>query len=834
MRALLLGSLFLVVAMVQPLTVTAQTACDPFGTTPVYDPSVPAATDVLGFALGSREVTSAESDAYLDAIDAASARVVSGTAATSWEDRPIRYAIVGDPANVTSDGLTALQAAIAALRDPSTTPGEAAALATETPEILWIAGNVHGGEESGTDASLQVLYDLAARTDCAATQILDEAVVVIMPTQNPDGREAETRRNSYDFDMNRDWFARTQPETDGKLEVIREYPPVLFIDAHEMGSKTYFFPPNADPVYHEITEESVGWINELYSPAIAAQFQAERIRYFNESTYDLFYMGYGDTVPTTGFTAAGMTFEKHNGDPIDQRTHEQYVAMWASLSAGALNKDAILTAWHAAYVQAYEEGVAGILQPNQVYNPKSSVQLEVPSYPVRNYFIRTVDPNSSAQADALVRRLQRMDVEVYELTEEVTVEDFHPYGRGAVSTVLPAGTYWVPLAQAQKHWIQAMLHEDPYTPFPYFYDVTAWSGPLLMNLDAGWSGATIAPAAVLVDPVSEPAPPTPPTEPPSIAVFQLSRSSASFESAGWLRFLLTEVWGVGFTDVTGGDIAAGALEGIDVLIATTGDDAVASQSLGKAGRTALRDWVQAGGRYIGWRGGAALAGRLGLTTALLKKPKSDIPGSLIRVAVDPASPLARGVGPFDWMYYEYDLVMEARGGTAPVTYPAAGTEDFFVSGFEEGAEELGGTTAVVDEPRGGGRVLLFASDPNYRAFTQGSQELLWNAIFGPDPTGGAATSTASRATLVAKAREAARALPRWLSPLRLSVRPADAGAVESLVRRYTMAYRVERSVGRVAFVLRNPSGLEIDEHPWAGLLAIQLRSAGVLPIAFSV
>ena len=62
--------------------------------------------------------------------------------------------------------------------------------------------------------------------------------MVLLPTQNPDGREADTRRNAYGFDLNRDWFARTQPETDGKVELLRRYPPVLFIDAHEMSRKT--------------------------------------------------------------------------------------------------------------------------------------------------------------------------------------------------------------------------------------------------------------------------------------------------------------------------------------------------------------------------------------------------------------------------------------------------------------------------------------------------------------------------------------------------------------------------------------------------------------------
>ena len=53
---------------------------------------------------------------------------------------------------------------------------------------------------------------------------------------------------------------------------------------------------------------------------------------------------------------------------------------------------------------------------------------------------------------------------------------------------MPPGTWYVPIAQMQKHWVQAMLNEDTYTPFPYFYDVTAWSQPLLFNVHGGYSG----------------------------------------------------------------------------------------------------------------------------------------------------------------------------------------------------------------------------------------------------------------------------------------------------------------------------------------------------------
>ena len=56
-------------------------ACDPF-TTPDVRGNVPTPREVLGIELGERDVTTAESDAYLEAVDRASRRVVTGTTAT--------------------------------------------------------------------------------------------------------------------------------------------------------------------------------------------------------------------------------------------------------------------------------------------------------------------------------------------------------------------------------------------------------------------------------------------------------------------------------------------------------------------------------------------------------------------------------------------------------------------------------------------------------------------------------------------------------------------------------------------------------------------------------
>ena len=812
----------------------AAPACDPIQTTPHFRDQVPSPEEVLGYPIGSQEASAADIAEYVAAVDAASPGVVSGSLATSWEGRPLPYAIVGREENVTEAGLQAVRDNTAALRDPSTSDAEAQQLASTSPAILWLAGNVHGNEESGADADLQILYELADRDDCAAQQILDNAVVVIAPTQNPDGREAATRRNHYDFDLNRDWFARTQPETDGKLELLRQYPPALFIDAHEMGGQHYFFPPNKDPIYHEVADTVIDWQDDLYGPAIQAEFDRQHIQYFNDDLYDFFALVYGDTVPSVGFGGNGMTFEKYSVAPISERTHEHYVSQWVSLSTGALNRETILRELHQEYVEAYTQGVNGELEPNFVNDKGSRLLFQVPTDPVRHYFLLD-DPDKQSELQALVRRLQRMDVSVYRLSAPLTVPDYKPYGRSARAMTLPAGTYWIPMAQQQKHWIQGMLHEDSYVAFPYFYDISGWSNPLLFNVPGGRSGVPLSPSAELVAPQAEPAAPVPDGEVPRIAVLRTSGSAAALQSVGWLAYLFEQVWDVPYTRVTANDIASGALADHDVLIATQGNAGVASNALGPSGRRALVSWLNAGGRYIGWGGGAVLAGRVGLTTDVFADPHSDVAGALIRVNADSGSLLASGVGNEAYVHYEYDPVIRASDPRfVAAWFPAAGSPDFYVSGYADGEEELGGTASITDEPAGSGRVVLFASEPNFRAYTTGTQKVLWNALFGDDPWHGSAAKARSSAraaaerTAVAAARSVTTA---GFTGIRLTVRPSSVQRTRRLLRRYNADYRVVRSRGKASFLVRNPGG---DESRLAVRLGTAVERSHIRVVALVV
>jgi hypothetical protein len=806
-------------ALLVPPPAAANTPCSAFGTPGEYSGSVPTSDEVLGFPLGSQETTPRQIERYVAAVDAASDRVVSGSAATSVAGRPLPYAVVGDPSSVTPAALDAISHQAQQLRNPRLPEAKAADLVASTPAILWVAANVHGNEESGADAALQVLYELAARTDCVADRVMDSSIVVILPTQNPDGRFLDTRRNLYGFDMNRDWFARTQPETDGKLELLRRFPPMLFIDAHEFGYSDYLFPPHADPEYHETPDTAHDWIFDAYSPAIVAEFEREKLNYHHGAPYDFFASIFGDTVPTIGFHGAGMTFEKDNRDRISDRTFQQFLAMWSSVFQGATGGQDYVEQWHDSYVEAYRQGVAGTLEPNAVFNPKVDLYQDVPDLTVRHYFLRD-EPRRRYELDTLVRRLMRMDVDVYRLTEPLEVSDFHAYGEPGSATTLPTGTYWIPMAQGQKHWVQAMLHEETYIPYEVTYDVTSWSNPLLMNLSGGWTGEVLTPPAERVH-----ATPRPTWrgsgQVPSVGLFEIPNSSRGFESAGQTRYVFEQLWDLPYERVSANRIIKG-LDGVDVLVVPDGYSNYAMQALGSKGKRALRAWVADGGRYVGWQGGTRVAIKSGLSSARLAGTKANAPGTLIRTTLDPASPLAVGVGSTVWVMYDNNDTMSSRWSVG--TFPATGSDDFATSGLAEGVGALAGTSIVADEPMKRGRVITFSIDPNFRAWSLGTHRLLWNAVVGADPAG---ARVAQRSTDVQRAKSAERRAPETGDAIRLAVPASQAATARAAVRELGLSVHSLRLGDLRIISVSNPEHLGLEESRPLSLVLDHVREAGV-------
>ena len=234
--------------------------------------------------------------------------------------------------------------------------------------------------------------------------------------------------------MNRDWFARTQPETDGKLEVIRQYPPMLFIDAHEFGLSNYFFPPNADPEYHEIPDTAHDWINELYSPAIVDAVRGrEGIKYFHGAPYDFFAIDLRRHRPDGRLPRRRDDLREGERRP-DRRARARAVHLDLGVDPGRRDGARRGRRRLARLVRRRRTSRASTAcsRTNNVYEKGHDLYQPVPDVAVRHYFLRD-DPDRAYELQLLVRRLQRMDVDVQRLTAPLALADFHPYGDPATA-----------------------------------------------------------------------------------------------------------------------------------------------------------------------------------------------------------------------------------------------------------------------------------------------------------------------------------------------------------------------------------------------------------------
>ena len=465
----------------------------------------------------------------------------------------------------------------------------------------------------------------------------------------------------------------------------------------------------------------------------------------------------------------------------------------------------------------------------------------MPDIRVRHYFLRADEPAKTREVRALVRRLQRMDVEVRRLTAPLQVGDYTPYGRAARAATLPAGTYWVPMAQRQKHWVQAMLHENTYTPVGYAYDIVGWSNPLLMNVAGGYSGALLAPRSERVSLLPDPGAGAAPADQPEVALYSMSPQFVrGIESSGWLRWLLDR-WGVEYRDVSADGHRGrrprrrrGAARARRVCAQGPGRPVgpYGYKDLGPKGRDALVEWVQAGGRYVGWNDGAVLASALGASSAQFALGEEEgffTPGSLFRIAADEESPLADGVGSFAWAMHLGGYVMRSPDpAKVALRYPPSGSADFFMSGEADGEAALGGTAAVIDERVGAGRDRLVrlraelprvhrrhAAHPPQRDVRSRSGGRRDGARRRPPARRGDGAQPAGRARAVAD-RRAAR----------------GAKLVRRLLARHGARYTVHRSRGRAAFVVANPGHRTGEEHPYARQLGRALRTRGAPVVLF--
>jgi zinc carboxypeptidase len=617
-------------------------------------------------------------DAYVRAVARASPVVTTAVAGFSVQGRPLRYAVVSSlPGKRLRAGLARLRAVRA---------GRARS-AGDAPAVVWVAGSVHGNEPSGADADLRLLHVLARRCH---DPLLRRVAVVIDPVQNPDGHEASTRANASGFDLNRDWLAMTQPETQARLRALLQMPPLDYADQHEQGGSLFFFPPYEAPLFHELPDAALTAERDVIAPAIRRAFDREGYASTSGGDFDLLYPGYGDSATTLLFGAAGMTLEAGADLPYERRVDEHLAAARAVIEAVGAHRAALLRAWARSFAQAAHQGARGELQHRH-------------GLPAYGYWL-------GPESEALVSRLMAEGVVVRRLARPRGVRE-SPYGAltTGIVTTLPAGTYLVPSAQPLKHWVEAMLGPDTGADGPSPSDVGAWSRPLLMGLPGGTlnsrvpaappaaAPAVVAPrplagrrVALLADPGAA-APVAPGIQQPSTGT-------------AWARWVLAQRLGAQVDVLDDAALAAGGLAGHAALVVADGTTA----ALSPAALQAIGAFVTAGGTYVGWRArGIQVAAAAGLTAATIDPSTSQVlvPGAAVRVGDS--------------------VVLDSNdpvivGGNVVATYGPV------ISGWTQGSPA--GRPAILDDRAGAGHAVLFAFDPVFRASTEGAERLLTNAL----------------------------------------------------------------------------------------------------------
>jgi hypothetical protein len=717
---------------------------------------------------------------YVRALAAASDRVRVRELGRTTNGAAFIVAFISSPANLARlDALRDIQRQLADPRLLRDSAG-AAALFRRGKAFVLITASIHSTEVGGFFSPLEIAYQLATGTSQAIRAVLDNEVVMLVPSLNPDGVTIVSRWYSQTLgtnaegtsppelyhhyaghDNNRDWYAFTLAET--RLVVDSLYGvwhPQVSLDLHQQGrnGSRIFVPPymnpaepNVDPVLLQGDNAlgmAIAWrmtadgftgvaVNSLYdawTPARAFQHYHGAVRILTETASA--NLATAVTVPAESLRA---------GLGVDPRSASwNFVAPWPGGT------------WTLADIVRYQRASAMALLDQVALNREQWLRTSYdvlqraargwPDWPYA-FVIPTAGQNEMA-VGTLLEIFRHAQVEVRAALAPFTL------GR---ERLFP-GTYVVVLRQPYAAFAKALLERELYPDLRTYpggppqrpYDVTAHDLALLLGVRvlAAADSLPIALSAPLVLRAPLYRVPGLSGGGPGIVRVGLYRSYAATMDEGWTRWVFDN-FGVPYQSVTDSTMRAGALASRFDAIVLPSQSARAlldglparhyparwAGGIGASGLQALKDFVDAGGTLIALNEACDFAiGALELpvTNVLSDLEPSDFyaPGSILRLQLDTAQALADGMPPQSVAWFESGPAFDVTDPTRVKVvgrFPAdAG--DVLLSGWLLGAPRLAGKAALVEVRRGRGRVVLFGFRPQYRAQSLASYPLLFNAI----------------------------------------------------------------------------------------------------------
>lgn len=449
-----------------------------------YNPAIPKPKDIIYHEVGEWHVTHDRLVNYMKAIAAAAPdRVKLETMGFTYEKRPQVLLIITSPAN--HQRLEEIRRQHVQLTDPS----QSASLnISNMPVVVWIGHSIHGNESSGANASLLSAYYLAAARGRQIDELLENTVILLDPSFNPDGLQRFStwanqhksknlvtdpgsrefnevwpggRFNHYWFDLNRDWLPAVHVESQNRLAWFHKWKPNILTDHHEQGSNaTFFFQPGVPSRVNPLTPARNQELTAKLGKYHAAFLDRIGSLYFTKENYDDFYYGKGSTYPDIN-GAIGILFEQASSRGHAQETtngilrfpftiRNQFVTTLSTLEGAKALRQEFLGWQRDFYKNAITDAGAD---------------------PVKAYVVGTKE--DGRKANAFIDMLSLHQVDMYWLKRPLTI---------AGKTISSNDAIVIPLQQPQYKLIKTVFEKVSDYRDSLFYDITSWTMPLAFGL----------------------------------------------------------------------------------------------------------------------------------------------------------------------------------------------------------------------------------------------------------------------------------------------------------------------------------------------------------------
>ena len=717
---------------------------------------------------------------YLRALDAASPRVeVEVLGKTTLGDELI-MAVISSEENIRNKETIKRQAK--RLADPrGLSDAEAESIIRDGKAVVLVTCNIHSSEIASSQMAMEWAHALATAQDTETKKRLDDVVLLLIPSLNPDGQTMITdyyrkyAGTKYEggrlpwlyhhytgHDNNRDWYMLTQLETRAvNRAVYHEWNPQVFVDEHQMGSEgpRMFIPPFADPVDPDVNPLIWREANLIGSNMAFRLEQAGKSGLIYGYSFDAYWLG---GTRNTGWwkNVTGLLLEIASAriaTPVYIEPNELRGG-----SKGLVEYKPTINHpnpwkggwWRMRDIMDYER-----IASDALHELASRYRADL----LRNLLTRSraaVKHGSTGEGYRIPK--QQHDWPTAQHLAWLMAEHNVEVRQAA------NGDYWIPLAQPYSKFIEEMLEPQRYPEIKLQpgrdilrpYDVASWTLPLQMgvkvertSMPEGTTRVTeIKPATKDVIARGEKLP-----RKPKVATYKSWQASMD---EGWTRWVL-DTYGIPVKGLSAQEIQKGGLAGYDaVILPDTPKDVLATGrrratdtsmryeeemppeyrgGLESSGADALRKFVDGGGTLLGFGDASEYVieqFNIPVRNALAGVREEDYsnPGSLVRLKLRGDHPVTAGMPAETAAFLDGPIAFDTTAPAADMqrwvlaSYPES-AEDILLSGWIHGEERLARKAALVAVTYGKGKIVLYGFRPQHRGQTHATFPLVFNALW---------------------------------------------------------------------------------------------------------